>query len=59
MQYFKEGTECFDDYYPCLKNKDCNLVHVYNWILELFISLYNYTVVEKNNYYIIKEVVLF
>lgn len=57
MQYFKDRTEGFDDYYPCIKNKDCNLVNVYNWI-ELFVSLYNDTVVEKNNYFIIKEVIL-
>ncbi len=27
MQYFKDRTECFDDYYPCINNKkrNCNL----------------------------------
>ena len=40
MQYFKDRTECFDDYYPCTKNKNCDLEHVYNWI-KLFIYLYN------------------
>jgi putative transposase len=39
-QYFKDRTECFDDYYPCTKNNDCDLDHVYNWI-KLFIYLYN------------------
>jgi putative transposase len=39
MQYFKDRTESFDDYYPC-NNKNCNLEHVYNWI-KLFIYLYN------------------
>ena len=38
MQYFKDRTECFDDYYPCTKNNDCDLEHVYNWI-RLFIYL--------------------
>jgi putative transposase len=40
MEYFKDRTECFDDYYPCTKNNDCDLEHVYNWI-RLFIYLYN------------------
>ena len=46
MQYFKDRTECFDDYYPCTKNKNCELTHVYNWI-KLFICLYNATI--RNN----------
>ena len=40
MQYFKDRTESFDDYYPCTKNNNCDLKHVYNWI-RLFIYLYN------------------
>ena len=42
MQYFKDRTECFDDYYPCISksNKICDLHHVYNWI-KLFVSFYN------------------
>ena len=32
MQYFKDRTEYFDYYYPCTKNKNCDLEHVYNWI---------------------------
>jgi putative transposase len=30
-QYFKDRTESFDDYYPCMQN-EYNLIHVYNWI---------------------------
>ena len=45
MQYFKDRTENFDDYYPCRKD-DCNKDHVYNWI-ELFVSMYNSTIVEN------------
>ncbi|HEX5185879.1 MAG TPA: hypothetical protein VFV86_03225 [Nitrososphaeraceae archaeon] len=38
MQYFKDRTESFDDYFPCRKDDDdCNIDHVYNWI-ELFVS---------------------
>ena len=42
IQYFKDRTESFDDYYPCVNNKkrNCNLQHVYNWI-KLFVYLYN------------------
>ena len=35
MQYFKDKTENFDDYYPCYSNnqrRNCDLEHVYNWI---------------------------
>ena len=43
MQYFKDRRECFDDYYPCINQKNnCDLQHVYNWI-RLFIYLYNTT----------------
>ena len=59
MQYFKDRTECFDDCYPCIKHKkDYNLDHVYNWI-ELFVSLYNNTVVEKNNHFLTTKEVIF
>ena len=47
MEYFKDRTECFDDYYPCTKNKNCDLEHVYNWI-KLFIYLYNAKI--RNNF---------
>ena len=44
VQYFKDRTESFDDYYPCKsKRRDCNNGHVYNWI-ELFVSMYNVTI---------------
>ena len=49
VQYFNDRTKCFDDYYPCnSKRRDCNNGHVYNWI-ELFVSMYNNTVVAKNH----------
>ncbi len=47
-QYFKDRTELFDDYYPCVKN-ECNLFHVHNWI-QFFVSMYNNTTFE--NYFI-------
>ena len=39
MQYIKDRTECFDDYFPCRK-KNCKLLHVWNW-LNLFIGYHN------------------
>jgi putative transposase len=43
MQYIKDRTECFDDYFPCRK-KNCKLKHVQKW-LNLFIYLYNKKVI--------------
>ena len=40
MQYFKDRTESFDDYYPCV-NTNCDLVHVYNWIKSFVYFYYN------------------
>jgi putative transposase len=42
IEYVKDRTEAFDDYYPCRKSVvvDCNIVHVYRWI-SLFIFLHN------------------
>jgi putative transposase len=39
MQYIKDRTECFDDYFPCRKKK-CKLKHVEQW-LNLFVDYYN------------------
>jgi putative transposase len=53
---FKDRVESFEDYYPCnSKRRHCDDSHVYNWI-ELFESMYNNTIVAKNNpVQIIKE----
>jgi putative transposase len=59
MQYFNDRTESFDNYYPYKKeNGDCNIDHVYNWI-ELFVSMYNNTIITKSNLLLIKEVLIF
>jgi putative transposase len=42
MEYVKDRTESFDDYFPCIKKEDCNLKHVYHWI-GLFVFMYNAT----------------
>ena len=39
MQYIKDRTESFDDYFPC-KKKKCKLKHVINW-LNLFSDFHN------------------
>ena len=39
MQYIKDRTECFDDYFPC-KLENCKLKHVRNW-LNLFADYHN------------------
>ena len=39
IQYIKDRTECFDDYFPC-KKKKCKLKHVINW-LNLFADFHN------------------
>ena len=39
MQYIKDRTEGFDDYFPC-RMKNCKLKHVQNW-LNLFAYRHN------------------
>ncbi len=39
MQYIKDRTESFDDYFPC-RLENCKLNHVKNW-LNLFIDYHN------------------
>ena len=40
VQYFKDRTECFDDYFPCRKI-NCNRLHVHYW-LKMYIILFTY-----------------
>jgi putative transposase len=40
IQYVKDRTENFDDYFPCNKKERCNLFHVKNW-LDLFVNVHN------------------
>jgi len=39
IQYIKDRTESFDDYFPCRKNK-CKLQHIQKW-LNLFVCHHN------------------
>ncbi len=50
-QYFKDRIESFDDYYPYMQKDECNLLQVYNWI-QFFVSMYNDTTSNKNNFII-------
>jgi calcineurin-like phosphoesterase len=49
-QYFKDRTENFDNYFSCMED-EYNLFHVYNWI-QLFVSMYNDTTSNKNDFII-------
>jgi hypothetical protein len=41
IQYFKDRTENFDDYYLYMKSgRRCNLLYVYKW-LGLFVFIHN------------------
>jgi putative transposase len=41
IQYIKDRTESFDDYFPSIrKKKNCKLKHVRNW-LKLFKDIHN------------------
>jgi putative transposase len=40
MQHIKDRTECFDDYFPCNRNRGCNFLHIKNW-LRLFATMHN------------------
>ena len=53
-QYFKDRTESFDDYYPCMNKDECNLFHVHNWI-QFFVSIYNDTITNNNCNFGLKE----
>ena len=48
-QYFKDRTENFDDYYPCIQKDECNLFHVHNWI-QFFVYMYNNTMINNNDF---------
>ena len=43
IQYIKDRTESFDDYFPCKKNK-CKLHHINQW-LKLFVYQHNQEII--------------
>ena len=40
IEYFKDRTEHFDNYYPCKSKVYHHMVHVYNW-MSLFVFMHN------------------
>lgn len=46
IEYLKDRTEAFDDYYPCMKVEICNFRHVHKWLI-LFVFMYN-TIVKSS-----------
>ena len=40
IEYFKDRTETFDDYYPCKHKIEYELSHVHNWF-NLFVFMHN------------------
>jgi putative transposase len=47
VQYFKDRTECFDDYFPCRRD-NCKLEHVSNWMNQ-FVYMHNRMLIRRNN----------
>ena len=50
IEYLKDRTEAFDDYYPCTKTGLCNLQHVYKWLI-LIVFMHN-SVIKSNTKFI-------
>ncbi len=44
MQYIKDRTVSFDDYFPCRRKQQCNLFHIKNW-MNLFVDMHNKEVI--------------
>lgn len=50
IEYLKDRTEAFDDYYPCTKTGLYNLQHVYKWVI-LIVFMHN-SVIKSNDKFI-------
>jgi putative transposase len=46
IQYVKDRTECFDDYFPCRSGRRCKLEHVMHW-LNLFVDMHNEIILRR------------
>jgi putative transposase len=52
IEYLKDRTEGFDDYYPCIRRTGlCNLQHVYQWLI-LFVFMHNSVIIKSNTKFI-------
>src|ERR671921_469456 len=45
IQYIKDRTECFDDYFPCTRI-NCKLEHIVKWLI-LFVDMHNRELIIK------------
>ena len=46
IQYIKDRTECFDDYFPCTRI-NCKLEHIVKWLI-LFVDMHNRDLIVQN-----------
>jgi len=44
VQYIKDRTESFDDYFPCPQKVNCKLEHVKNWF-NVFVDIHNVMII--------------
>ena len=51
IEYLKDRTEIFDDYFPCITTRLCNLQHVYKWLI-LFVFMHNSVIIKSNTNFI-------
>jgi putative transposase len=50
IEYLKDRTEAFDDYFPCIiRNGLCNLQHVHKWLI-LFVLMHNSIIKSNTNF---------
>ena len=48
IQYVKDRTESFDDYFPCRsERRRCKLEHILNWF-KMFIDMHNRGIIYTN-----------
>jgi putative transposase len=51
IEYLKDRTEAFDDYFPCIRNGICNLQHVHKWLI-LFVFMHNNGIIKSDTNFI-------
>jgi putative transposase len=51
IEYLKDRTEAFDDYFPCTRNGLCSLQHIYKWLI-LFVFMHNSIIIKSNTSFI-------
>jgi len=51
IEYLKDRTETFDDYFPCIRRRNgiCNLQHVHKWLI-LFVFMHNGIIKSNTNF---------